>query len=236
MLLIVFEVMFFLEGWNFARTLSGMIAVVALQRFFLKLIIALTLTREFKSDQSNIAFWNGKWYAMGWHSVSQPAREYLCKITELSMFAADFVLGHFLLFLMLPIILIPQIDKLHSMMLFWLRPSRQIRAPIYSMKQSKLRRRRVFRFAVLYFVLFVVFMGLIIAPVFVGTLLPPDVSKAANQIGMNLYQPNNQPNDNTNGEEPTGIKNPSYSGKFKPTETGTSPKATPTPEPDTADP
>lgn len=122
MLLVVFEVMFFLEGWNFARTLLGMITVVAIQRFVLKLIIALALTREFKTDQSNIAFWNGKWYAMGWHSVSQPAREYLCKITELSMFAADFILGHFLLFLMLPIILIPQIDKLHSIMLFWLRP------------------------------------------------------------------------------------------------------------------
>jgi len=122
MLLAFFEVMFLLEGFDFTRTLLGMIAVVAIQRFVLKLIIALALTREFKTDQANIAFWTGKWYSMGWHSVSQPAREYLCKITELSMFAGDFVLGHILLFIMLPIILIPQIDKLHSMMLFWLRP------------------------------------------------------------------------------------------------------------------
>jgi 1,3-beta-glucan synthase len=137
---------------------------------------------------------------------------------------------------MLPVILIPQIDKLHSMMLFWLRPSRQIRAPIYSMKQSKLRRRRVFRFAVLYFVLFIVFMGLIIAPVFVGTLLPPGLSDQAKDLaGMRLYQPNNQEHDNTNGEEPTGIKAPEYTGKFKTTESS-SPKATPTPDPDTEDP
>lgn len=122
MLLIFFEVMFFLEGFDFTKTLLGMITVVAIQRFILKLIISLTLTREFKTDQSNIAFWTGKWYSMGWHSVSQPAREYLCKITELSMFAADFILGHFILFLMLPVIIIPQIDKLHSVMLFWLRP------------------------------------------------------------------------------------------------------------------
>lgn len=121
-LLVFFEVMFFLEGFKFARTLLGMIAVVAIQRFLLKLIISLTLTREFKTDQSNIAFWTGKWYSMGWHSVSQPAREFLCKITELSMFAADFILGHVLLFFMLPVIIIPQIDKLHSVMLFWLRP------------------------------------------------------------------------------------------------------------------
>lgn len=122
MMLLFFEVMFVLEGFSFARTLAGMIAVVALQRFIFKLIVSLALTREFKTDQSNIAFWTGKWYSMGWHSISQPAREFLCKITELSMFAADFILGHWLLFIMCPVILIPQIDKLHSMMLFWLRP------------------------------------------------------------------------------------------------------------------
>ena len=122
MLLAFFEVMFFLEGWVFSKALLGMIAVVALQRFIFKLIVALALTRELKTDSANIAWWNGKWYGMGWHSVSQPGREYLCKITELGMFAADFILGHVLLFLMLPAIAIPYIDKFHSVMLFWLRP------------------------------------------------------------------------------------------------------------------
>jgi 1,3-beta-glucan synthase len=121
-LLVFFEVMYFLQRFDFAKTLLGMIAVVAIQRFIFKLIITLALTREFKGDQSNIAFWTGKWYSMGWHSMSQPAREFLCKITELSMFAADFVLGHIIMLIMLPVILIPQVDKLHSMMLFWLRP------------------------------------------------------------------------------------------------------------------
>lgn len=121
-MLIFFEVMYVLEGFVFARAMAGMIAVVALQRFIFKLIVSLALTREMKTDQSNMAFWNGKWYSMGWHSVSQPAREFLCKITELSMFAADFILGHWLLFMMAPVVLVPQIDKVHSMMLFWLLP------------------------------------------------------------------------------------------------------------------
>lgn len=120
--IIFFEAMFLLEGFNFARTLAGMVAAIAIQRFIFKLIVSLALTREMKTDESNIAFWNGKWYSMGWHSMSQPARELLCKITELSMFAADFILGHWLLFLMMPIVVVPQIDKLHSVMLFWLRP------------------------------------------------------------------------------------------------------------------
>jgi 1,3-beta-glucan synthase len=121
-LLIFFVVMMFLEGFSFPRALSGMIAVVAIQRFFFKLIITLALTREFKTDTANIAWWTGKWYTMGWHTITQPGREFLCKITELGFFAADFILGHVLLFFMLPILLIPYSDRFHSVMLFWLRP------------------------------------------------------------------------------------------------------------------
>jgi 1,3-beta-glucan synthase len=122
MLLAMFEVMYFLQSFQFTPTLLGMIAVIAIQRFVLKLIIALALTREFRADTSNIAWWTGKWYALGWHTMSQPGREFLCKITEMSLFAGDFILGHGLLFFLLPALLVPYIDKFHSVMLFWLRP------------------------------------------------------------------------------------------------------------------
>ncbi|KAL8675402.1 MAG: hypothetical protein Q9168_000233 [Polycauliona sp. 1 TL-2023] len=198
MLLAFFEVMFFLEGWSFSKALLGMIAVVALQRFIYKLIVGLALTREFKGDGSNIAWWNGKWYAMGWHSLSQPGREFLCKITELGMFAADFILGHVLLFIMFPAICIPYIDKFHSVMLFWLRPSRQIRPPIYSIKQSKLRKRRVIRFATLYFVMLILFVALLAGPLVVARLkiTLPD-------IPMQLMQPTGLNNNDTLAS-PTG--------------------------------
>ncbi|TGO12077.1 hypothetical protein BTUL_0095g00350 [Botrytis tulipae] len=200
--LVFFEVMFFLEGFNFAKTLLGMIASAAIQRFIYKLIISLTLTRELKTDTSNIAFWTGKWYSMGWHSVSQPGREFLCKITELGMFAGDFVLGHLILFIMLPIIAIPQVDKLHSVMLFWLRPSRQIRPPIYSLKQSKLRKRRVWRYAVIYFALFIVFLALLIGPLIAGKMILSD--SLTSKIPFNLYQPTGQDNNDTQGYNQTG--------------------------------
>ncbi|KAI2457287.1 1,3-beta-D-glucan synthase [Ophidiomyces ophidiicola] len=203
MLLAFFEVMFFLEGWSFPRTLIGMIAVIAIQRFVFKLIISLALTREFRQDNSNIAWWTGKWYNMGWHSISQPGREFLCKITELGLFAADFVLGHALLFLMLPALCIPFVDKGHSVILFWLRPSRQIRLPIYSLKQSKLRKRRVIRFAILYFLMLIVFVCLIAGPLVARrfvTKLP--------SIPLGLLQPVNQNNNDTTSEETgTAIQN-----------------------------
>ena len=186
-LLVFYEVMMFLEGFSFSKAVIGMIAVIAIQRWFYKLIIVLTLTREFKADTSNIAFWTGKWYGLGkllylcsvfahthtligLHAMSQPGREILCKITELGFFAADYILGHMLLFFMAPGICIPMIDKAHSLMLFWLRPSRQIRPPIYTAKQTKLRRRRVVRFSVLFFFQLVVFVGLVVAPVALSKL------------------------------------------------------------------
>ncbi|KAI0475013.1 glycosyltransferase family 48 protein [Xylariaceae sp. FL0804] len=194
-MLVFFEVMFFLEGFNFTKTLLGMIAVVAIQRFIFKLIIALALTREMKSDTAN------------------PGREFLCKITELSMFAADFILGHWLLFFMLPAILIPKIDMLHSMMLFWLRPSRQIRPPIYSMKQSKLRRRRVIRYAVLYFTMLILFVALIVGPVVGGNILGQSTSKQLESlIPLELMQPAHQDLDNTRGHNQTGTGAAGYSG------------------------
>jgi len=121
-LIVLFEVLFALEAWSFAKTLLGMIAALAIQRFIYKLIVSLALTRELKTDTANIAWWTGKWYNMGWHSMSQPGREFLCKITELGFFSGDFLLGHILLFIMLPPLAIPYFDKIHSMMLFWLRP------------------------------------------------------------------------------------------------------------------
>ena len=115
----------------------------------------------------------GKWVGsgMGAHAISQPGREYLCKIIELSLFAADFILSHLLLFLLLPVLCIPLIDKWHSVILFWLRPSRQIRPPIFSMKQNRLRKRIVRRYATLYFIVFIIFVALIVGPLVAGMTL-----------------------------------------------------------------
>lgn len=112
----------------------------------------------------------GKWVGsgMGAHTISQPAREYLCKIIELSLFSGDFILSHVLLFLLLPALLVPYVDRWHSVILFWLRPSRQIRPPIFSMKQNRLRKRIVRRYATLYFFIFFIFCVIIVGPLVAG--------------------------------------------------------------------
>lgn len=62
---VFFEVLYFLEGWHFARTILGMIAVCAVQRLLFKLITVLFLTREFQEGHSNQGWWTGKWYGRG---------------------------------------------------------------------------------------------------------------------------------------------------------------------------
>ncbi|KAL2678354.1 hypothetical protein Neosp_009100 [[Neocosmospora] mangrovei] len=184
-LIISFEAMLFLEGFNFTRALAGMIAVVSLQILVCKIIISTTLTREFKTASSSTAFWTGHWYSLGRHSITAPFREIVCKITELT----------------------------HTTMLFWLLPSQQIREPIYSMKQSKLRRRRVVRFAVVYFTMLLVAVGLILAPMLAGKYIPSSVSDMFTDLaGFHLLQPSGQDRDNTNGTQQTGTGMPGYTG------------------------
>ena len=84
-----------------------------------KLLISVFLSREFKHDETNRAWWTGKWYGRGLGSsvMSQPAREFIVKIVEMTLWSGDFLLGHILLFILTPPILVPYIDKAHSTML-----------------------------------------------------------------------------------------------------------------------
>ena len=137
----------------------GLITIVAIQRAIHKVLISVFLSREFKHDETNRACWTGKWYGrgLGAHALSQPAREFIVKIIELSLWSSDFLIGHFLLIMLTPALLVPYIDRLHSILLckwsissvglfligsllVWLRPSKQIHAPIFNIKLRKQRR------------------------------------------------------------------------------------------------
>ncbi|KAJ7598295.1 1,3-beta-glucan synthase component-domain-containing protein [Mycena floridula] len=136
------EFLWFLELWDVSHAVLGLIAMIAIQRAIHKTLISIFLTREFKHDEMNRAWWTGRWYGRGFgaQAFSQAVREYVVKIIELSLWSSDLLLGHLLLFMLSPPLLIPGFDRLHPVMLFWLRPSKQIRAPLYSMKQSSQRR------------------------------------------------------------------------------------------------
>ncbi|KAL9556982.1 hypothetical protein MBANPS3_001619 [Mucor bainieri] len=171
--IIIFEVFFLLEDWKLANVVLGVVAMVAIQRFVLKLLTVCCLTREFKQDETNRGWWTGKWYGrgLGWHVITQPGREFICKIIEMTEFSTDFLLGHVILFFLSLFIIIPYINTAHSLMLFWLRPSKQIRAHIWTAKQRRERKRVAICYGIMFYSMFLLFIGLVAAPMILGKSL-----------------------------------------------------------------
>jgi 1,3-beta-glucan synthase len=92
------------------------------------------------------------------------------------------------------------------------------------MKQSKLRRRRVFRYAVLYFVMLVVFVGLVVGPTVAGGKIPSGSLDGIKKNGLigDLFQPVGLNNDNTRDRTETGTGRNGYSGALNTMTTRTS--------------
>lgn len=175
-MLAVFEFFWYIEYWNTANMVLGLIAMIAIQRAIFKVITAVAISREFKHDETNRAWWTGRWYGrgLGGHAFSQPAREYIVKIMEMSIFTADFIATHLLMFaLSIPLVL-PFVDRLHSTALFWLRPSKQIHAPIYSLRQRAQRRSIVLRYTAVFLFAWAIFLALIIVPAVVQSTVYGD--------------------------------------------------------------
>lgn len=162
-----FEFFWFLELWDASHAVLGLLCIVAIQRALNKFLIAVFLTREFKHDETNRAWWTGKWYGRGFggSAWSQPAREFIVKLVEMTMWGSDFLLAHILLIILTPPILIPYMNSLHSTMLFWLRPSKQIRPPLFSTKQKRQRRWIVIKYTIVYVFMVALLASLIVLPV-----------------------------------------------------------------------
>lgn len=189
--LLFFGLMCFAENWDFPRGLLGFVASVYVQSFFFKTLTVFVLSRELKHDHSNRVWWSGGWYSaeLGWRMITQPLREYLCKIMECSAFAMDFTLGHGILFFQLPLVFIPYCDRWHTTMLFWLRPSRHIRAPIFSTRQKLLRTRLIRRFGMLLFIMLFLFLFLILGPFVLREYVPFDLGSMISETIPGLIQP-----------------------------------------------
>lgn len=142
---------------------------------------------------------------MRWLVVFQPLREYGIKVMEMSYFAADFFLVHFLLYLQTPILFFPFIDFWHSMILFWLTPKNIKRDNrIFTIKQQKYRDSAIRRYFVLYFILFVLFLTILLTPIFIGKSIDP--KEVTKDIPLwNVIQPSKQKNNDTGPDAPLYI-------------------------------
>ncbi|KAG7663184.1 GSL2 [[Candida] subhashii] len=186
-----FELLWMLQNWNFSRTILGFALSVLIQRWFLQMITILFISREFRHDRSNRSWWSGKWATagLGWYIITQPLRETICKLTELSYFAGDLVAAHLILYAQIPILLIPYADKWHTLMLFWLKPGNQIRPRILSKKQKRKRRFQANLYLILFLFGLILFSSIFAVPIIVNKYLDIDFESYAPSIMHPLFQP-----------------------------------------------
>lgn len=91
------------------------------------------------------------------------------------------------------------------MMLFWLKPSRQIRPPIYSLKQARLRKRMVRNYLTLYFLVFAIFVAIIAGPAAAaGQVNVEELTEHLPEFAEGLIQPRRQDNNDTGNNNTWG--------------------------------
>ncbi|KAI9480411.1 MAG: 1,3-beta-glucan synthase [Benjaminiella poitrasii] len=168
--LVVYEALWAMERYHVRSCLLVLLAVFSVQRFLFKAFVGLFLTRELHHDATNRAWWSGRW--TGREVKRLAAREYMCKIVEMSLFTTDFILGHLILFVLFPFTLVPSIDRIHSVILFWLRPSKQIRPSVLPTKERRRRRKIALLYGPLFIFVLLSFSALIILPPKLAPQLP----------------------------------------------------------------
>ncbi|KAI5963564.1 GSL2 [Candida pseudojiufengensis] len=164
-----FELLWMLQNWDFARTVLGFALSTLIQCWFLQVITILFVSKEFRHDRSNRSWWSGKWATagLGWYIITQPLREFICKLTEMSYFAGDLFAAHLILYAQFPILLLPYADKWHTLMLFWLKPGNQIRPRILSKHQKKKRRVQANLYLILFIFSIILFASIFVVPIVV---------------------------------------------------------------------
>lgn len=204
-----FELMWFMQNWNFSRAFLGFGLAVLTQGWILKCITICVVSSEFRHDQANKSWWSGNWYTAGfrWLIFTQPLREFICKITEMSYFVGDTFIGHIILFSQLPILLIPYADKWHSTMLFWLKPGSEVRPRILSQKQKSKRLLIVNLYFLVYVFAILFLVSMIVLPIVATKVYEIEFENYVSEILQDLIQPDQGDNSRK------GLANMKKSGK-----------------------
>lgn len=174
-----FELLWFLQGWDFPKTVLGFILTTLMQSWFLQMTTILFVSKEFRHDRSNRSWWSGKWATagLGWYVITQPVRELVCKTSEMSYFVGDLFAAHVLLYCQIPILLVPYADKWHTLMLFWLKPGSQIRPRVLSKRQKKNRKLQATLYLFVFLIGIALFALIFVVPTILTKYLKVDLTR-----------------------------------------------------------
>ncbi|VEU22111.1 DEKNAAC103104 [Brettanomyces naardenensis] len=195
--LFFFDFLLLCQNWEFSKAVLGACAAANIQNLIFKILTIFVLSREFKSDSANKSWWTGLWLTshLGWHIFTQPLRELVCKIIEMSMFTCDFLVAHFILVCQFPVLLIPYIDKLHSFLLLWLKPEDMLRRPFYSSSKRRHRTRVTVTYLILFILVNLTLFMAIAVPYTVVKVFDVDFDRFVPDLAVPLLQPIQAAND-----------------------------------------
>lgn len=192
--ILFFQFILVLQRWSFALSLLTLSVCISIQNLIIAFISCFLLTKEMTStDRSNKAWWTGRWFSseLGRRALTQPLRELICKWIELSWFTSDFLIGHFLLMIQTPLLFIPCIDRFHSFLLFWLKPSEQISPRVLSLSEKRKTRRSVLFMVFVYFFILTSLLIMIFGPLVLVKASGFDTSTILPDIIKPLLMPKN---------------------------------------------
>lgn len=184
-------ILFIFQNFDLEQTVLGFCLMTQIQKVMLQLISTIFLSREVMDGRANRAWWSGKWLTagLGWRTLTQPLREYFCKVSEQSYFAADFMISHMIFYAQIPVILIPLANTFHSMMLMWLKPGSQLRLQYYSKKERRRRILAVYWSTVLFFTAAAVLSAAVVVPVLCIVNNWLDIESYYPQFFIDMIQP-----------------------------------------------
>lgn len=156
--------LYLLEKGSIPNVLLGYLVILSMQGFVNSLIVTCVLSRQRPREETSTPWWTGDWHStcLGARVVPVIFNELLAKTVESTQFVTDYLLCHTILAAQVPLLLIPYINKVHSLLLLWLNLDTEFPVAFQKAKQQRLSAQKYF---LLFFITTSLLVGLFIAPV-----------------------------------------------------------------------
>ena len=153
------EVFCFFQNWEPGNLILGISLIVLLLRFVLVTTNDCLINRD---EKVRLMWWSGVRGipAIGWRHILHFFKELGYQVFELNHFLVDITLGHLILILQIPMLLIPYVNFWHNLLLFWFNPRFN-----YSLSPKSLKKERTakkFRSLSFFLLILVLFLGFFI--------------------------------------------------------------------------
>lgn len=158
-------ILYIFENQTFLSTLLGASAVYGLHMLLGTILTVFVVRRQRSKAKTNDPWWTGDWRSasLGWKAPLVMVEEFIVKaVIEPFDYCYDFLTCHAILAVQVPFLIVPGIDKLHTLFLMWLRPSVTAAAHRTAILNRKRATRRIARCFSLVFLAIEGLLGFII--------------------------------------------------------------------------